>query len=66
MKKRENAVDDAVFLKQCLPCKRAEQKVHPHRENEDQHNKAGLVDIPVCQNHGKRIGKDKTEYCAKE
>ena len=66
MEKREDAVDDAVFLKQCLPCKRTEQKIHPHRENEDQHNKAGLIDIPVCQNHGKRIGKQKTERGAKK
>ncbi len=47
MEKMKDAVDDAVFSKQCLPCKRPEQKIHPHWQDEDQHDKAGLIDSPV-------------------
>ena len=41
----ENGVDDTVFLQEVLPCKSSEQKVHPHRKDENKYYEAGLVYI---------------------
>ena len=43
MQKAQKLVDDAVFLQQGLPGHGAQQKIHPHGQDEDQHNKTGLI-----------------------
>ena len=53
----ENGVDDTVFLQEVLPCKSSEQKVHPHRKDENKYYEAGLVYISSDKDHCQRIGK---------
>ena len=43
MEKTEHGVDDAVFLQQGLPGHGPKQKVHPHRDDEDQDDELALV-----------------------
>ena len=43
--KEQDAVDHTVFFQKRLPCHGAEQEIHPHRKNENQHDKTGLIDI---------------------
>ena len=47
MQHGQDAVDDTVFLKKCLPCHGAQQEVHPHRKDEDKYNKAALAELPL-------------------
>ena len=61
MQETQHAVDDTVFFKQCLPCQGAEKKVHPHRQDKDQHDKTCLTDFVLAQDHCQRIGKDQTD-----
>ena len=60
----ENGVDDTVFLQEVLPCKSSEQKVHPHRKDENKYYEAGLVYISSGEDHCQRIGKDQADHCA--
>ena len=62
MKETEDAVDNTVLFQKCLPSQRAEQKIHPHWKNEDQHDKTCLIDIFFSQNHGERVGEDQADY----
>src|SRR5699024_12284230 len=43
VEKREDLVDHAVFFQKSLPGHSPEQKVHPHRQDKEQHHKAGLA-----------------------
>ena len=60
----ENGVDDTVFFQEVLPCKSSEQKVHPHRKDENKYYEAGLVYISSGEDHCQRIGKDQADHCA--
>lgn len=61
MQEGEDVIDHAGLFQKCLPCKGTEQKVHPHRQDEDKYDKAVLIDVHTVQNHGERIRKEQTD-----
>ena len=61
MKKAQHLVDNAVFFQKSLPCKSPQKKIHPHRKNKKQHNKACPVDFHIRQHHSQRICQNQTD-----
>ena len=61
MKESKHTVDNAALFQKRLPCERPKQKVHPHRQDKDQNDKAVLVYLHISQDHGKRVSQKKTD-----
>ena len=53
----EEAVDEAVALKQGHPGVGTEQEVHPHGKNKNQNNQSFLISFHIGKNHSQRIRK---------
>src|SRR5699024_10160965 len=64
VEKREELVDHAVFFQKSLPGHSPEQKVHPHRQDKEQHHKAGLAYFHIRKHHSQGIGQQKTDQGA--
>ena len=58
MQKTQNTVDNTVLFEQSLPRQCTQKKIHPHRQNKNEYNKACLVDLLLTQDHCQRIGQE--------
>ena len=66
MQRAEDAVDYAVLFEQRLPRERAEQKVHPHRQDEDEDHEIRAAYFHAAQNERERKGEQKADQRAHE
>ena len=64
MQRAEDAVDYAVLFEQRLPRERAEQKVHPHRQDEDEDHEIRAAYLLTAQNERERKGEQKADQRA--
>ena len=64
MQKAQYTVDHTCFFQKRLPCQCAQQEIHPHGKDENQHNKAVSAYVHAGQHHGKGICQQKTDDCA--
>ena len=57
-------IDDPVFLQEGLPSQCPQQEIHPHGQNKYKYDKAVLIYVHMCQNHGQRIGQKEADQSA--
>ena len=61
MEKMKETVDNSVLFQQVLPCNDSKQRIHPHWQDENQYDKAGLIDAKSSQDHSQRVCENQAD-----
>ena len=59
--KMKETIDNSVLFQQVLPCNDPKQRIHPHWQDENQYDKAGLIDAKSSQDHSQRVCENQAD-----